>query len=201
MTPKARATYFALWQAAAAASGWSHKDETKRRAVTTDCMRQVRGPVVKSSSDLGEDEITALFCYLEHLGDPASLDKSARWDTCRQDYKTYARAKQADWHERETYGAGKNKLDRNRFKGETSAKGGPLDDLDPDKVRKRYITMANRHAAKLKREKSAAPAKPTPAPAFPIGDATPAPAAPAKGPERERTTAPVEEFDPANPFG
>lgn len=199
MTPKARATYFALWQAAAAASGWSHKDEAKRRAVTTECMRLVRGPVVKSSSDLGEDEITALFCYFEHLGDAASLDKSARWDTCRTDYKTYARAKNADWHEEQAYGKGKNKLDRNRFKGETSAKGGPLDDLDPDKVKKRFYTMANRHASKLKREKgqNLASQKPT-TPAFPIGTDTPAPA---KGPAPERTATPVEAFDAANPFG
>jgi hypothetical protein len=202
MTPKARATYFALWQAAAVASGWSHKDEAKRRAVTTECMRLVRGPVVKSSSDLGEDEITALFCYLEHLGDAASLDKSARWDTCRADYKTYARAKNADWHEEQTYGKGKNKLDRNRFKGETSAKGGPLDDLDPDKVKKRYYTMANRHASKLKREKgqNLASQKPTTL-AFPIGTDAPAPVTPAAEPAHERTEPPVEAFDAANPFG
>lgn len=199
MTPKARATYFALWQAAAVASGWNAKDEAKRRAVTTDCMRLVRGPVVKSSSDLREDEITALFCYLEHLGDPASLEKSARWVTCQEDYKTFSRAKQADWHERETYGTGKNRLDRDRFAGEVSAQGGALDDLDPEKVRQRHITAANRHAAKLKREKGQklASQKPT-TPAFPIGADAPAPA---KGPAPDRTATPVEEFDAANPFG
>lgn len=200
MTPDARKRYFALWQAAAVASGWNTKDEAKRRAVTTDCMRLVRGPVVKSSSDLGEDEITALFCYLEHLGDPASLEKSARWVTCQEDYKTFSRAKQADWHERETYGTGKNRLDRDRFAGETSAQGGALDDLDPEKVRQRHITAANRHAAKRKREKAQARTKLV-APVFPIGNTAPAPEIPAKGPAPERTATPVEEFDAANPFG
>lgn len=154
MTPKARSTYFAdLWPAAALANEWDVKDDARRRRATLDCMRAVKGPETDSASKLGEDEITALFTYLRHLADPASLDKSARWVTCCEDYKTFARAKQADWHERSLYGKGKNKLDRNRFKGETSASGGPLDTLDAKEVRKRHLTVASRHQAKLRKEK------------------------------------------------
>lgn len=153
MTPKERAAYFGhLWPAAALANEWDVKDDAKRRAVTVDCMRAIRAKVTDSTSSLGRDEVTALFTYLLHLADPSSLDKSARWVTCQEDYRTFSRAKQADWHERELYGNGKNKLDRDRFAGATSAAGGPLETLDEDEVRKRHITMASRHQKKLRRE-------------------------------------------------
>ena len=156
MTPAARSTYFSkLWPAAALANEWDIKDEARRRRVTIDCMTAVRAPITDSVSKLGEDEITALFTYLFHLADPSSLDKSARWVSCQEDYKTFARAKQADWHERQLYGKGKNKLDRNRFKGETTASGGPLDTLDAEEVRKRHLTMASRNQAKMRAEKKA----------------------------------------------
>lgn len=189
MTPGQRKRYHAdLWPAAALANEWDLGDDERRRRVTRDCMAAIGARITDSTSGLDEDEITALFCYLEHLGDGASLDKSARWDTCRQDYKTYARAKQADWHERQLYGQGKNKLDRNRFKGEASAQGGPLDDLDPEEIRKRHITFASRHQAKQRSEAKAAratgqkpasqtPATPAPAP-LPV-DRTAAPVIPA----------------------
>ena len=154
MTPAARSHYFIeLWPAAALANEWDVKDDARRRRVTLDCMKAVKGPETDSVSKMGEDEITALFTYLRHLADPASLDKSARWVTCQEDYKTFARAKQADWHERALYGKGKNKLNQNRFKGETSASGGPLDTLDAEEVRKRHLTTASRHQAKMRKEK------------------------------------------------
>jgi len=106
----------------------------------------IGGPKTDSTTDLGPDEITALFCYLAHLGDAASLDKSARWATCQENYRTFNRARQADWHEVKLYGKGRNKLDRQRFGGKTSAAGDPLESLDPDEVRKRHMTLANRHA-------------------------------------------------------
>lgn len=154
MTSKERAKYFSeLWPAACLANEWDVKDDARRRAVTAECMRLVRGPEVDSASQLGPDEVTALFCYLAHLADGASLDKSARWATCQEDYHTFNRARQADWHERSLYGPGRNKLDRQRFAGETSAAGGPLDTLDRDQVRKRHMTMASRHQAKVRQER------------------------------------------------
>lgn len=157
MTTKERAAYFGhLWPEAALANEWLVKDEVQRRAVTIECMGLVRGPLTDSTSALGPDEITALFVYLRHLGDCASLEKSADWVSCQQDYKTFNRARQADWHERELYGSGKNKLDRNRFAGKATAAGGPLETLDAEEVRKRHLTMASRHQRKdLRARKSA----------------------------------------------
>lgn len=145
MTKATRARYLLqLWPAACAAQGWPVRDESRRHQVTADCMRAIKAPVVTSTSDLGPDEITALFCYLEFLANPAGLDTSARWLDCQQDYHAYNRARQADWYERKTYGKGRNKLDRDRFSGETSAQGKPLDDFDPEAIQRRFITVASR---------------------------------------------------------
>lgn len=149
MSPKARASYFGhLWPEACLANEWDEKNEAQRRAVTLECMEKIRAPLTDSVSKLGEAEITALFVYLRHLGDPSSLDKSVDWVSCQEDYKTFALARNADWHERELYGVGKNKWDRNRFKGRTSAAGGALETLDPVETKKRYLTFATRHKAK-----------------------------------------------------
>lgn len=151
MTPAQRTRYFKhFWPAACAANGWSARDDERRKHVTRDCMEAIAGPATDSTSKLGEDEVTALFCYLDHLAAPDDLNKSARWVSCQDDYRTYNRARQADWHERSLYGRGRNKLDKNRFDGETSASGGPLDTLDADEVRKRHLTMASRHQKKLR---------------------------------------------------
>lgn len=151
MTPGQRSSYFLLWTGVCAEQGWSAKDKAKRNATTARCMSEIGAPATDSTTDLGEDEITALFCYLHHLADQASLDKSARWDSCRQDYKTFSRARHADWHETQLYGEGKNKLDRNRFKGEASASRGALEDLDPEAVRQRHMTVASRHQKKARK--------------------------------------------------
>lgn len=161
MTPLARVKYFRdLWPACCRRLGWNVRDEDLRRTVVLDCMREVRGPAVTTSSPrFGADETTALFVYLAFLSDQASFDKSAEWDTCKADYRAYNRARNADWHERETYGpAGSRKLQRDRFAKRTTAKGGTLDDIDPEETRKRHITMAQRHRDKLKREGKSAPA-------------------------------------------
>ncbi|MES2697312.1 MAG: hypothetical protein V4773_27855 [Verrucomicrobiota bacterium] len=151
MTTQERKAYFGhLWPDACLANEWDVKDDAQRRAVTIACMRAIRAPLSDSTSALGRDEITALFVYLRHLGDPASLEKSADWVSCQDDYKTFNRARQADWHERELYGPGKNKLARNRFGGRATAAGGPLETLDPEEVRKRHLTMASRHQKKSK---------------------------------------------------
>ena len=164
MTPGQRRRYHVeLWPAAARANGWLPRDEVRRRYTTRECMRLISGPDTESTTDLRQDEITALFCFLEHLGAPDSLDKSARWDTCLQDYHTYSRAKQADWHERQLYGYKRNKLDRDRFAGATSASGGALDDLDPEQVRQRHLTMASRHQKKLREQGTKKHAAPKPA--------------------------------------
>jgi hypothetical protein len=118
-------------------------------------MAAVRGPDTDSTTALGDDEVTALFTYLLHLADPASLDKSARWVTCQEDYRTFNRARQADWHERAVYGNRPNRLDRQRFAGATSAAGGPLETLSADEVRKRHLTMATRHRQKRRQPRSA----------------------------------------------
>lgn len=153
MTHAQRTRYFKhFWPAACAANGWSARDEGRRKQVTSDCMAAIGAGDINSTSALGEDEVTALFCYLEHLANPDSLDLSARWVSCQEDYRTYNRARQADWHERKLYGRKPNKLDRDRFGGEASASGGPLDTLNPDEVRKRHITMASRHQKKLRAE-------------------------------------------------
>ena len=150
MTPGQRVKYFRdFWPAACAANGWSPKDDAKRKAVTLEAMACVRGPQVSSShADFGPDEVTALFCYLDHLARQADLDRAARWVDCQQDYQAFNRARQADWHEAKMFGGRKNKLTRDRFGGQASAVGDPLEKFDPAAIRKRHMTMANRHQAR-----------------------------------------------------
>ena len=166
MTKAERITYHkTLWPAACRARGWDHKDKARRHAVCLDCMREIRGPLVTTSDRLfGRDETTALFTYLRHLADDSDLNASADWDECKRDYKTFNRARQADWHERKTYGkaAGKTRLDRHRFRGAQTAAGDTFDTLDPEEVRKHHLTMARRHAAKTRRDRQAATATPNP---------------------------------------
>lgn len=186
MTPGERKTYFALWGNVCRVNGWRTGDDERRRAVVLECMRAVRGPLVTTSDKrFRSDEITALLTYLRHLAAPDDLDASARWVTCCEDYKTFNRAKQADWHEREMYGSGKNKLDRDRFAGAASASGGPLDTLDEDEVRKRHITMASRHQRKMRQARRAEPTL----------DLTSTPA-----PQPAYATAPAGAEDDGNPF-
>ena len=151
MNAAQRKPYFALWSAACTAQGWRSADNAKRQETTARCMAEINGPAVVSSNDLGEDEITALFCYLKYLGTgDADLDAAARWIDCKQDYKAFARARQADWHEKSLYGAKANKLDRDRFAGAKSAVGGPLEKFDPKAIKQRHMTLASRHQKKAR---------------------------------------------------
>ena len=154
MSPEARSRYFGhYWPAACEAKGWRAKDEVRRRHTTGECMRLIRALQVESVTLLGPDEITALFCYLEFLANPSSLAHSQRWLDCQQDYRAYNRARQADWHERQTYGrSGSNKLRKNRFAGQQSAQGKPQETFDPEAARKRHLTMVSRHRTKLKKQ-------------------------------------------------
>lgn len=161
MNTKARPLYFKrYWPAACQANGWKPTDNDRRRQVTAACMSAIGGPAVSTSApEWGENETSALFCYLDHLGHPASLEKSAAWVDCQTDYIAWNRARQADWHEAETYGeaAGKTRLDRDRFGGESTAVNAPLEAFDPVKARQRHLTMRNRHAAKKRRARIATP--------------------------------------------
>lgn len=159
MTPATRTRYFRLWAAACACQNWPAKDEAFRRSITRQVMEAVRAPITDSITELGNDEITALFIFLDHKANDGDLIKAALWVECLKDYRTVSRAKQADYHERALYGSNKakpNKLDRNRFDGETSALGKPLADLDAEEVRKRHITFASRHQAKQRKERAEA---------------------------------------------
>lgn len=154
MTPAARTRYHAeLWPAACHARKWNPKDDVRRRATALECMRLVRGPQITTSDPAwGDDETTALFCYLEHLAAPADLSKSARWVDCQADYRAYNRARQADWHQRQAYGRRGGKLIRDRFAGAPTAQGEPLDKFDPEAIRKRHITMAARHRKRFQKQ-------------------------------------------------
>ncbi len=116
-------------------------------------MAAVRGPATDSTTLLDDDEVTALFCYLEFLAHPDDLVRSARWLDCQQDYRAFNRARQADWHEQRMFGGRKSKLTRDRFAGEKSAVAGPLEKFDPEAIRKRHLTMATRHQKKQRDEK------------------------------------------------
>jgi hypothetical protein len=159
MSPATRIRYFSLWAAACRCQKWPAKDEAFRRSVTRQVMEAVRAPVTDSITALDDDQISALFRFLEHKADDADLIKAARWVDCIKDYRTANRARQADYHERALYGSNKrkpNKLDRDRFAGERSALGQPLADLDPEEVRKRHITFASRHQKKQREERAQA---------------------------------------------
>lgn len=153
MSPGARSRYFGeYWPAACQAKGWRVKDEVRRRHTTGECMRLVRGPQSESTTDLGPDEITALFTYLDHLAHPSCLVRSARWLDCQKDYRAFNRARQADWYEGKTYGhKGSKKLRRDRFAGQQSAQGEPLDQFDPAAAQKRFVTMKSRFRSKEKK--------------------------------------------------
>ncbi|HLP07688.1 MAG TPA: hypothetical protein VK178_05950 [Opitutaceae bacterium] len=152
MTAKTRVFFFAeIWPAVCARQGWKESDRAKRHEVVATCMRCVRGPQVESITDLGPDEVTALFCYCEFLA-TETLEAAENWDECMRDYHTYNRARQADWHERSMYGTRKNKLDRQRFGGAASAVLPPAESLDPEEVRKRHLTMATRHQTKMRKD-------------------------------------------------
>jgi hypothetical protein len=148
MTPALRSRYFRLYAAACAAQGWDPRDEEQRHSVTLQCMQEICAPArmrVDSITLLGDDEITALLCNLEFLGSEG-LEESARWLDCKQDYRAFNRARQADWHERKAYGAqGSGKLKRNRFAGAESAEGEALDKFDPAAITKRHLTMVTRN--------------------------------------------------------
>lgn len=159
MTPATRTRYFSLWFAACRCQRWSAKDEVFRRSVTRQVMEEIRAPITDSITELGNDEISALFRFLEHKADDSDLIKAARWVDCIKDYRTANRGRQADYHERALYGSNKakpNKLDRNRFAGQRSALGQPLADLDAEEVCKRHITFASRHQAKQRKERAEA---------------------------------------------
>jgi hypothetical protein len=175
MTPGQRSSYFLLWADVCAAQKWNAKDRAKRNEVTARCMSEVGGPATDSTTELGEAEITALFCFLTYLktGD-ADLDAAARWVDCKQDYKAFSLARQADWHEEKLYGktSKPNKLDRNRFKGAKTAVGEPLEKFDPAEIKKRHLTLASRHQKKarklgLPKPKAGSPSVNAPAPAAP----------------------------------
>src|SRR5882672_394487 len=101
MTDEQRNRYFGLyWPAACQAKGWRVKDDIRRRHTTAECMREIRAPILESITELDQDQVTALFTYLDFLAHPASLEKSQRWLDCKQDYRAFNRARQADWHER-----------------------------------------------------------------------------------------------------
>lgn len=162
MTPAARVKYHRdLWPACCRAQRWDVRDVEKRRAIVLECMRLVKGPSVTTSSPIfGADETTALFTYLSFLADQASLDKSARWADCQEDYRAFNRALNADWHERQTYGPeGSKRLQKQRFGGRKTAAGEPLESFDPEEIRKRHITSATRHRNHEKNKAPAAPAQ------------------------------------------
>ena len=153
MNAAQRKIYFGtLWPAVCAANGWDRNDNARRKASLNECMRLIRAPQVESSSDLGPDAVTALFCYLKFLAHQGDLEQSARWLDCQEDYKAFNRARQADWHEVSTYGRSPNKLDKQRFHGATNAQGEALEEFDPEEIRRRHLTMATRHQSKMKKE-------------------------------------------------
>lgn len=144
-----RNRYFGLyWPDACAAKGWRVKDEVRRRHTTGECMSLVRGPQTESITEMGDDEVTALFTYLDFLAHPGDLIRAAKWVDCMMDYRMFNRARQSDWHERKTYGPrGSGRLRKQRFAGK-SAQGEPFEKFDPEAVRKQHMTMAARHRAK-----------------------------------------------------
>jgi hypothetical protein len=148
MTPATRTRYFSLWSKACVAKSWDSKDDDLRRDQVLFCMSEVRGPMVTTSSPaFGPNEITALFVYLDHIAHPDSLEKAAAWVDCMTDYRAYNKARQADWHEGQAYGRqGSGKLRRDRFAGQQKAAGETFEQLDPDAIGKRLMTMRARNA-------------------------------------------------------
>src|SRR5689334_10551627 len=106
MTPAARVTYHkTLWPAACLAQGWAARDDAHRRDVALLVMHLAGGPAVTTSSpEFGAAETTALFVYLHQLANPNELVAMEGRLKCKDDYITYHKARQADWHERQAYG-------------------------------------------------------------------------------------------------
>ena len=141
MTSGQRTHYFArLWPAACAAQGWNYRDEALRRRVTRECMAKIQGPDTDSTSALGQNELTALFVYLQHLATPAALVVQEEWNECQRDYVAFNVTKQANWWEKRAYGAqGSGRLDRTRF---------PLRGVNRKEEQDRLMTLRARAKAK-----------------------------------------------------
>jgi hypothetical protein len=147
MNQRTRILYFRLWQDACAAQGWSPKDETMRRQVTSYCMVEIGGPAVDSITKLGHHEITALFALLRHYAEPDSLDKVGEWERCKTNYRDFNRVRQARHKLQEAGHADNGRLNQNRFNGELSqAFPAPLP--APATVRQMCITADARLEAK-----------------------------------------------------
>lgn len=153
MNAAERSNYFSKrWPAACRGQRWNHRDQALRRRIVLECMRHVRGPAITTSdARWGRDETTALFCYLDFLAHPDSLDKSARWADCQVDYRAFNRAKQADYYEVRAYGPrGSKRLRKQRFSGRQTAAGEPLEAFSPEAIRQRFVTMASRAQKKAR---------------------------------------------------
>lgn len=118
MNASTRKIYFTqVWPAAARGLGCDRRDEDARRAVTREAMRLVGGPGTDSITQLGPDEITALFTYCRWLADRDDLRLLSAWTSCQEDYHTYNRVLQGEHYRRRAGYAKRGRIDRNRFAG------------------------------------------------------------------------------------
>lgn len=171
MNPAQRKIYFRLWTAACDAQNWDPKDDTQRHAITGSCMQCIhREPgdpraKIRSTVDLDQKEITALFVFLQHLGAPSDPVISARWLEVQKDYKSFNLARNADWFQGVAGYTGKSRIVRDRFAGRRKAQpAGFESELPADEsaakpysdLRKRLITMSVRARDKVAAQKAAA---------------------------------------------
>jgi len=137
-----RRTYFtALWPRACKAQGWKVNDNDVRREVTLYATGK------ESTTALTQADVTALFCYLKHKGNPHDVQAELDWHRCSENPEAFNAERQGQYWERRAYGAkGSQKLRRQRFGGRVSGVGDtpgliPATELDAKQYR---LTMRNR---------------------------------------------------------
>lgn len=160
MNSEQRKRYFGdLWPAACRANNWSRSDDAQRRAVTLQALGTA------STTGLDENQITALFCYLRHLGNPQDAALEREWAICKADPAKYNRLRHAEfWRQQSGYKHG-GKLDRERFgvhfDEEVQAEHMTAAEVEKYLLTQRSRAKGFRQKKSPKREKTAQPAKPT----------------------------------------
>lgn len=122
MNDDQRRIYFTqLWPNACDAQDWDPRDTRRRHLVTAECMRLVGAPASDSVTTLGEAEVTALFTYLRHLGDPQNLRLLSAWMSCQKDYRTFNTARQGNYWRAKAGYKSRGRCDRDRFANKPTA--------------------------------------------------------------------------------
>lgn len=149
MNAAQRRIYFTqLWPAAARQLGCARSDEAARQAATAEAMRLVNGPRTSSTRSLGPAEVTALFTYLRHLGNPDDLRTLSAWMSCQEDYQKFNAVRQGSWWRDKAGYRSRGRCERDRFGNRPSDGLFDEDRMSAEEAAQYLMTMRARAQAK-----------------------------------------------------